>query len=441
MKEDAGSNGTNGSTGTAPGLTEAERVALLEIQLPPILVWEKDWYVYQDQFWQKTDRDIYRPLALQTMPEPQRTARKAKETLDHLEGLRQLPVDCFRDANRFDGDDIILNISNGILRIRPDGTPELERASADHYFCAKMPCVYHEQATAPLFERSLVQALPDPADQHLFLLWCASILIPSNRLEAALCCYGPGGSGKSTLAAGVQAALGLHVTRFLTLKEICSEKGYEVPLLRRAMLNISTELDAVAIENSEHFKRLISGEEVMARNIYGKPFVMSTLCKFLFLTNHLPRFKHGTDAELRRLRFLRFEKKVAAVDTTLKSRICQERDGIFRLLIEYLGVLLGMQSMPQGGANSIETLERFAVTNDPVGSFVADECTLDPEDYTAKDILGDRFSEYLERIGLPLILGHNFFKLLYDRYPSVKPKRLRLKAANREQVVLGIGLK
>jgi P4 family phage/plasmid primase-like protien len=430
---------TNGKTPHAPELTEAERVALLEPSLPPIHVWEKDWYAYQHGFWQKTDRDIYRPSALLIMPEFQRSAKKAKETLDHLEGLRQLPTDRFRDANRFDGEDILLNIANGVLRIRRDGTGQIENSSKDHYFCAQMPCIYDDAAEAPLFEKAVVQALPDPKDQELFMLWNASILLPSSEFETALCCYGHGGTGKSTLAVGIQAAIGPHVTRFLTMKEICSEQGYHVPQLRRAMLNVSTELDAVLIENSENFKRLISGEEFMARNIYGKPFVMSTVCKLLFLTNHLPRFKSGTNAELRRLRFLRFE-NMPIVDTTLKSRIILERDGIFRLLVEYLARLLKLKAMPYGGAASETTLQRFAVTNDPVGSFVKGECLLDPKDFTAKTLIANRFNAYLDKIGLSASIGDNFFKILYDRYPSLSQSRLR-SGQIRENVVVGIGMK
>jgi P4 family phage/plasmid primase-like protien len=423
----------------APALNESERVALLEPKLPPLLVWEKEWYIFKEGFWQITDRDVYRPDALETMPECERTARKAKETLDHLEGLRQLPSDPFRDASRFDGDDILLNIADGVLRVRPNGTANIETASKEHYFCSRIPCSYNEFSEAPLFEAALIQALPDVKDRELFLLWCASILVPDSRFEAALCCYGPGGTGKSTLAGGIQGALGKNVTRFLTMKEICSEQGYHVPQLRRAMLNISTELDAVAIENSEHFKRLISGEEVMARSIYGKPFVMSTYCKFLFLTNHLPRFKSGTDAELRRLRFLRFEVAIKNVDTSLKSRILEEREGIFNLLIQSLMTLLKLKTIPYGGANSTQTLARFAVTNDPVGSFVQNECVVDPKDFTAKAVLGNRFSEYLDKIGLPSTIGDNFFKILYDRYPTVMQKRLSTEG--RPRVIAGIGLR
>jgi hypothetical protein len=80
----------------------------------------------------------------------------------------------------------------------------------------------------------------------------------------------------------------------LTLAEICDREGYHRPKLVRSMLNIGTELEAKAIENSEVFKRLVSGELVEAREIYGRPFVMGSTAKYLSLGNHLPQFKHAT---------------------------------------------------------------------------------------------------------------------------------------------------
>jgi hypothetical protein len=38
----------------------------------------------------------------------------------------------------------------------------------------------------------------------------------------------------------------------------------------------------------------------------------------VFLANSLPRFKSGTAAEIRRLRFVRFDRKVTVPDLTLK---------------------------------------------------------------------------------------------------------------------------
>lgn len=430
---------TNGKTEPPTELNEAERAAMLEPKLPKIAVWKREWFAFQDGFWELTDRDIYRRTALELMPEKSRTSRKAKETLDHFEALHQLPSDCLRQASRFDGADILLNIENGILRIASGVDPKLEPHAPGHHFCAKLPVSYDANAQARLFEWALTQALPDVADEELFLLWAASILLPSNRFEAALCCYGPTGTSKSTLAEGIQSVFGTQVTRVLTLREICNDQGYHVPQLRKAMLNVSTELDTVLLENSENFKRLISGEQIEAREIYGSPFIMAVTTKFLFLTNHLPRFKFGTDAELRRLRFLRFDQIPVKIDTTLKDRIKLERNGIFRLLLEFLPILLTKNVIPNGGAASKETRKRFALTNDPIGSFVAAECVLDPEDWTAKETLINRYIEYLSQLGLPQTMGDSFFKFLYDRYPNLKAKRSG--TAVRQQIIAGIGLK
>jgi phage/plasmid-associated DNA primase len=225
------------------------------------------------------------------------------------------------------------------------------------------------------------------------------------------------------------------------MKEICNDQGYHVPNLRHSMLNVSTELDAVVLENSENFKRLISGEEIEARAIYGSPFVMAVTCKFLFLTNNLPRFKYGTDAELRRLLFLKFNHVPETVDTTIKQRIPAERDGVLTILVDHLRTLLRDNTIPHGGAESIQTRERFTVTNDPISSFVNTECILDPEDFTSKDSLLERFKQYLDQIGLPISFADNFLKLLYDRYPAVRPKRPRTNDGGRAHVVGGIGLK
>ena len=61
---------------------------------------------------------------------------------------------------------------------------------------------------------------------------------------------------------------------------------------------------------------------------------MRPVCKLMFLANSLPRFKHGTDAELRRARFLRFDVLPTEKDVTLKSKLTSERDGIFLWMVE-----------------------------------------------------------------------------------------------------------
>jgi phage/plasmid-associated DNA primase len=142
------------------------------------------------------------------------------------------------------------------------------------------------------------------------------------------------------------------------------------PKLQHAAVNIATELNAIETVGGETFKQLVSGERVHADRKYLSDVSLQTGCKFLFATNYLPRLQHGTDAELRCLRFLNFDRKPAVLDVALKSKIVRERDGILIFMLDGLPQLLSTNRFPDGGAKAIETRARFKLQNDSIGAFV-----------------------------------------------------------------------
>ena len=289
-------------------LSEFDYVNSLEKKLPRIKAVGPDWLTYSDGAWQKSNRDIFRPLALEILPPDIRTARRAAALLDHLEGKWQVPPDSFRGFYRFgDSGEILINAANGIVRVTANELPKLLPHSGDHFFTHHTAAAYDPQARADLFRKILVEMLPDELDRDLLQLCCGNFLLPDCRYEVALVCFGEAGGGKSTVAGPVSAALGADLVARLTMSQICDPRSYFLPKLRHAAANLGTELDVIAIDESANFKTLVSGEPVEARPIYGEPFTMQTSCKLWCLANGLPRFKHGTGAELRRVRFIRFD--------------------------------------------------------------------------------------------------------------------------------------
>ena len=69
---------------------------------------------------------------------------------------------------------------------------------------------------------------------------------------------------------------------------------------------------------------MVGGERVPVRAIYGSPYYIDPTCKYAGLANHLPRFKDGTGAELRRFRFLKFTHLPVHKDLELKKRIAAD---------------------------------------------------------------------------------------------------------------------
>jgi putative DNA primase/helicase len=185
----------------------------------------------------------------------------------------------------------------------------------------------------------------------LLMLCAGNFLLPDSRFETCLVCYGTAGTGKSTIAEGIIATtLGRDIIRQLSMAQIWDPKGYSVPKLRGAAVNIGTELESLELDDSSNFTRIVSGEAIEARQIYSEPFTMRTTCKLWFLSNHLPRFRHSTEAELRRMRFIRFNRIPEEKDVTLKDRIRAERDGIFALMVHYLQRLMTLREIPLGSA-------------------------------------------------------------------------------------------
>ncbi len=422
-------------------LSEYDYANILAAKLPPVKTVGSDWFAYSQGAWQKILRATLRPAAQDVLPPPIRTARRESTLLDHLEGRCQVAPDAFRGFYRLDNTGaILINAQNGIVRVTAEQSPELLPHSDDHLFTAKTAAKFDPQASADLFKRVLVESLPDELDRDLLQLCFGNLLLPDCRFETTLVCYGEAGCGKSTIAEPVTAAFGPDLVARLSMSQICDSRSYHLPKLKFAAVNLGTELDVIAIDESANFKTIVSGEPVEARPIYGQPFTMQTTCKLWFLANGLPRFKNGTEAELRRTRFIRFDRKPAVKDVTLKARLLGERDGVFKFMLEGLQRLLNVCEIPLGGAESQAVHARFKVSNDPLGSFVAQYCTLDPSARETKDALKNAFNGFCETHGTPVEFADWFFKRLYERFTSLKEIRPS-SAGERVRCVAGIKLK
>jgi putative DNA primase/helicase len=321
---------------------------------------------------------------------------------------------------------VLVNALNGVLRVTA-GNITLEPHSRDYSFTQATAVNYEPEAGCTLFEKTLAQCLPDPEDRLLLQLFAGSILLPTSQHQVCLCSYGPSGTGKSTIAQAIANVFepGTDSVAYLNLSHICDQKGYYLPKLHRAVLNLGAELDAVELEDSAVWKLLISGESMVVRPIYGAPFAMATTAKLWFLSNNLPRFKHGTDAELRRLRFLAFNQKPTNINLDLKEQLRVEAAGVLVWMIEGLCALLQRGGIPHGSATTRAIAETFRRQNDPLGSFVQEYCELSSDASILKADLQAAYVDYLSEIGLPVTLEASFYKNLWPRYPQLQETRPR----------------
>jgi P4 family phage/plasmid primase-like protien len=414
------SNAKDESKSEITGLREYNEQECADLFLrhaPPVRCVGTQWYCYECGTWKPTERDRFRKLTQQTMNASIRTAQRESNILKLVEGASQFDDSQFNGVYRMDCEDVLINCRNGVVRVNQQGY-QMEAHSPDHNFTQSMAVEFEEGAKYDLFEKTLNEVIPDPKDRILLQVAAGNFLFPSCKHEVCLCSYGPGGTGKSTIADAIASIFeaGSGSVTTLSLQHLCEPKSYALPMLGRAALNIGTELDSLEIEESSNWKALVSGEPILARPIYGKPFKLRTAAKLWFLSNHMPRFKHGSDAEFRRMRFISFGKKPVSKDTSLKDKLRQEAPGIFIWMVEGLAELLRVNAVPYGGKETARPCETFSVQNDPLGSFVRKHCILGPSHQIGKENLRNEYKEFLEEEGLPADkLTFSFIKRLKER--------------------------
>jgi hypothetical protein len=95
-------------------------------------------------------------------------------------------------------------------------------------------------------------------------------------------------------------------------------------------------------------------------------------------------------------------------------------------MVQGLQRLLTCSAIPIGGRESRAVHDRFRVSNDPVGAFVQCRCILDREAREVKEDLRKAFVEFAEQHELAPACGEWFFRVLLERFPSLKDARLRI---------------
>ena len=398
------------------------------------------WWTYRHGVFAETSRDLLREDALKTFPDWLSTARGADTILRHLAGLVQIKPGNLTGFYRYDSQGrVLINCSNCVLRVSKDSIQQLDH-SPDFEFFRQTAAAWNPMATAPRHTRLMEESLPDPMDRELFWDIAGNILLPDCSHEAVLCCYGKGGNGKDTCWEPFGTALGEDLTTSLGIEALSDPKSFELPDLQLAALNLSAELSATEVEDPSLWKKLISGNGIRCARKYEKGFDMKTSAKHVFLSNNMPRFKHGTGAEGRRLRILHFKNKPKVIDTKLKGTVRGEAEGVFTLMVKSLQELLRKGAVSHGGKASRDVHERFCVNNDPLGQFIESTgIVLDEQAFVPKNKLRIRWEQFREEQDLTLT-NDWFFKTLRERLPDLKNAQRTVAGDRGVHVYLGIGL-
>lgn len=356
------------------------------------------WHHYADGFWSpvnRLDQEIWEKL---------KTLKRfgIRPNYNKVNGIEKyLQSYLWVDDESVDQDNEYINLQNGLFNLE---TGKLEPHKRDFFNTSQLAFEYDENANCPTFDRFLRSALITPDGKHDFelralILEAIGYSLTSNTdYRVSFWLHGESGTGKSVLINTLQELAGnSHTT--IDLDQM-SNNPYQIADIAGKRVVTFSEPKANTVLADNHYKRMVSQDAIMARQIFGKPFRFVPMCKVWGSMNELPRVVDRSDAIFNRVIIIPMnhvipdEKK----DRHLTEKLRGELSGIFNL------ALLGLNRLRKNKAftrakQSENARADYKSENDIESAFITECCIKGNEHQVAAQKLYDSYAMWCKRNG------------------------------------------
>ncbi len=305
------------------------------------------------------------------------------------------------DDSLIDNQHEYINLQNGLFNVE---SHQLEPHKREAYMTSQLPFSYNSEADAPTFERFLRESLVDADgkpdyDLQLLILEALGYSLTSNTdFRVSFWLLGESGTGKSVLINTLQDLAGnSHVT--IDLDQL-TQNPYQLADIAGKRVVTFTEPKANSVLADNHYKRLVSQDAIMARQIFGKPFRFVPICKVWGAMNDLPRVIDRSDAIFNRVYIIPMNRAVPVEqrDPRLQEKLRAEMAGIFNM------ALIGLKRIRRAKAfTRVKQVEAarddYKAENDTEKAFLDDWCIRDKEAKMNAQELYDAYANWCKRNG------------------------------------------
>lgn len=270
--------------------------------------------------------------------------------------------------------EVWINFLNGTLCIQKNGTSRLMSHNRDDFFRYVLPYNYDPEAQCPMWHKFLDEVLPDLTVQQVMAEAIGLCLAPGIRSEKMLVFYGHGSNGKSVVLEVIEGVFGSRNVSNVTLSDLTND-DCKRNMLEDKLVNVSTESDREL--NTAVLKTMVSGEPIVARELYRGPRTLTKYARLITSFNILPRAE-TTHGFYRRFLIIPFDVTISEkdADINLASKLKQELPGILNWVLDglrrYLANYHFTESQP-----CIDALNRYRHSSDSVLLFVSEACESD----------------------------------------------------------------
>jgi putative DNA primase/helicase len=345
----------------------------------------------------------------------------------------------FKPEHEWDLERDAINVQNGELTW--NGTAwELRPHCREHYLTTQVPHEYNPQATAPRFIKFLQEIFAgdvDAGDKARALLEMMGYTLTCHaRFERFALLVGSGANGKSVV---------LEVIRLLVGRENVSAvqpsqfgNRFQRAHLHLKLANLVTEIAEGSEIADAELKAIVSGELTTVEHKNKDPFSFRPYATCWFGTNHMPHTRDFSEALFRRALVIPFNNTFKAgvnADTTLKSKLAAEMQGILNMALQAYGEALKRGSFTEP-ESCLTAKKEWRTEADQVAQFIEEMCILEAGAVISSSEIYSEYEGWTKSAGINRKLNRQNFTKRLSRH-GCEP----VKGAGGARMIAGIRLR
>lgn len=337
-----------------------QKFAVHMINKHHIITLDDQLHIYQDGVY-KSNEQIIKQIMIKELPELKQV--QIREVLEYI----RLVAPEMEHASPF-----FIACKNGIYDFNKK---ELLPFNPSIVTTSKINAVYDENAQCETIDKAFITiADEDFQIVQLFLEITAYMIYKQNFLDKAFLLVGHGGNGKSTLMNMWSSFIGEENVSAISLTGL-SER-FNVAELHHKLLNAGDDIPLQTIKDASNFKKLATGERIMAERKGQDPFTFRNYSKLVFSANDVPRWFENNNGIFDRIVIVPLNANLRNSpnrDPFLEQKITTEeaRSYLFKLAIDNLDKLMKTRKFTIPDVSK-QKMEEFKVDNNPILTFIAE---------------------------------------------------------------------
>lgn len=310
----------------------------------------------------------------------------------------------------------VLNLKNGTLDL---DTLTLRPHCREDYLTYQLGYEYDENARAPRFERFVSEVFvkegTTETDEDLCYLYQAALglsMTNDTRHEAMFFLSGSGGNGKTVVISIIQALLN-GMACSVDFSTIGQPGNYDLADVQGKRVIFSTESERGGKAAEGYIKRIVSGERINARAIYGKPFEFKSTAKIWWAMNDKPIIEDTGNAIWRRMKLIPFNRIFSDTekDVDLLSKLLGELPGILNFALDGLRRLRQRGRLPESAAVN-DAIREYRHESNTVAQWKDERTVVTPTANTPASTLYEDYRIWSDQNGRKAFNSTNFGKEL-----------------------------